>query len=277
NSICTIKGGTHVQYVLDQIIEPVIEKLKKKEKGLNIKPQFVKNNIFLFLNCLIENPSFDSQTKETLTLRSNAFGSSIGEIKPKIFLNILELIGENIINIAQQKNLQQLKKTGGNKKTKIQHKKLDDANKAGTKDSKKCSLFLTEGDSAKTFAMCGIESIKEGRNIFGAFPLKGKLINVRDASHEKIMKNEELNNLKKIIGLQHGKKYETVETLRYGTVIIMTDQDYDGSHIKGLLINFFEHYFPSLLKIEGFLKEFITPIIKATKIKRSRAGNNNGG
>lgn len=270
NSICTIKGGTHVNHVLDCIIEPVMDKIKKKEKDLQLKAHLVKGNIFIFLNCLIENPTFDSQTKETLTLKQSAFGSSCGDIPSKTLEQIKEILREAIVEQARQKQDKQLKKTDGAKKSKVIMSKLADANKAGSKDSQKCSLFLTEGDSAKTFAMSGIESMKNGQDFFGAFPLKGKLVNVRDTTHDKIMKNEELNNLKKIIGLQHGKVYEDTKALRYGSVVIMTDQDHDGSHIKGLIINFFEHYFPSLLKIDGFLKEFITPIIKATKLRRNR-------
>lgn len=270
NSICTIKGGTHVTHILDTLVGPILEKLSRKEKSLTIKNHFIKNSIFLFINCLIVNPTFDSQTKETLTLRAASFGSKCDPVKPKILDEILKIVGDKIISQAKQKQTNQLKKTDGSKKSKVQMKKLEDANKAGSKDSRKCSLFLTEGDSAKSFAITGIESIVNGRDFFGAFPLKGKLVNVRDASHDKISKNEEINNLKKIVGLQHGKVYESVDSLRYGSVIIMTDQDHDGSHIKGLIINFFEHYFPSLLKIDGFLKEFITPIIKATKKQRAR-------
>lgn len=106
-----------------------------------------------------------------------------------------------------------------------------------------------------------------------------------------IMENAEINNIVKIVGLQYKKKYETIDdlkTLRYGRLMIMTDQDQvcvicfliveqlqdifiifclthqDGSHIKGLIINFIHHNWPSLLKLP-FLEEFITPIIKATK------------
>lgn len=61
------------------------------------------------------------------------------------------------------------------------------------------------------------------------------------------------------------KEYKDASALRYGHLMIMTDQDYDGSHIKGLLINFLHHFWPSLLHINGFLKQFITPIVKCTR------------
>jgi DNA topoisomerase-2 len=94
---------------------------------------------------------------------------------------------------------------------------------------------------------------------------KGKLLNVREASHQQILKNEEIQNITKILGLGFQKVYENTSTLRYGHLMIMTDQDHDGSHIKGLLINFLHHFWPSLLKIDGFLQQFITPIVKCTK------------
>lgn len=126
-----------------------------------------------------------------------------------------------------------------------------------------CTLILTEGDSAKSLAMSGIQVV--GRDQFGVFPLKGKFLNVRDVSLKLMNDNDEVQNLIKIMGLQYGKKYSNKEdllTLRYGSIMIMTDQDHDGSHIKGLLINFIDCLWPDLLKHQGFLKEFVTPIIK---------------
>ena len=103
-----------------------------------------------------------------------------------------------------------------------------------------------------------------GRDYYGVFPLKGKLLNVREASHKQIMENKEITSLVKIMGLTYKKKYESLDdmkSLRYGKIMIMTDQDQDGSHIKGLLINFIHHNWPSLLRLP-FLEEFITPIVK---------------
>ena len=157
------------------------------------------------------------------------------------------------------------KLNGKNKKTArlIGIEKLEDANKAGTKDSDRCTLILTEGDSAKALAMAGIEMV--GQDYYGCFPLRGKMLNVRDAKSKAIANNAEVQNLMKILGIRVGEAYTDVKNLRYGSILIMTDQDVDGSHIKGLIINFIHHFWPSLIKINGFMKEFITPIIKATK------------
>ena len=87
------------------------------------------------------------------------------------------------------------------------------------------------------------------------------------------MENAEINNIIKIVGLQYKKNYEdedSLKTLRYGKIMIMTDQDQDGSHIKGLLINFIHHNWPSLLR-HRFLEEFITPIVKVSKNKQEMA------
>ena len=103
------------------------------------------------------------------------------------------------------------------------------------------------------------------------FPLKGKPLNVREATHAQIMKNDEIKNIVEILGLKFGVQYDesNIKTLRYGHLMIMADQDHDGSHIKGLVINFIHHFWPSLLDVPGFLLQFITPIVKATKGKKS--------
>ena len=142
-------------------------------------------------------------------------------------------------------------------------KNFADAINAGTSFAQDCTLVLTEGKSAMNFAIDGLKII--GRNDWGVYPLKGKLLNVRDAPIKKINNNKEVQELKHILGLQHNKEYHSTNELRYGSIMMMTDQDLDGSHIKGLIINFFDHFYPSLLKQPGFLREFITPIIKCTK------------
>lgn len=271
NSIATTKGGRHTDYVADQIVSKLIEVVKKKNKaGVAVKPFQVKNHMWLFVNCLIENPSFDSQTKENMTLQQKNFGSACS-LSDK-FVKQANGCGivESIMNWVKFKAQAQLnKKCSAVKHTKIKGvPKLDDANDAGGKNSNSCTLILTEGDSAKTLAVSGLGVV--GRDRYGVFPLRGKMLNVREASHKQIMENAEINNIIKILGLQYKKNYsdpESLKSLRYGKLMIMTDQDQDGSHIKGLLINFIHHNWPSLLR-HNFLEEFITPIIKASNKKQ---------
>jgi DNA topoisomerase-2 len=140
--------------------------------------------------------------------------------------------------------------------------KLDDANKAGGPQSLECTLILTEGDSAKSTAIAGLSVV--GRDTFGVFPLKGKLLNVRDASLAQRSKNAEITNLGKIMGIT-GVQPQDVSKLRYGSIVIMADQDVDGSHIKGLVLNWLDVYAPSLLRRPGFVRIFQTPIVRCTK------------
>ncbi|CDW84992.1 dna topoisomerase 2 [Stylonychia lemnae] len=271
NSIWTIRGGTHVNHVTDQIAQNLIEQINKKHKKIEIKPFQIKQSLWIFINSLIYNPSFDSQTKETLTLKASSFGSKC-EISEK-FLKQLSKCGviESIVERAEQKETMKLKKELGTnqKKSKLFGiPKLEDANKAGTSESSKCTLILTEGDSAKSLAMSGIQVV--GRDYYGVFPLKGKLINVRDIGIKQALANDEISNIIKILGLFLGTKYnnQNINTLRYGSIMIMADQDHDGSHIKGLVINFIHQLWPSLIQdVRSFVKEFVTPIIKASKDK----------
>ena len=267
NSISTTKGGQHVNYIVDQITSKLAAAVKKKNKGQEVKPFQIKNHLAVYVNALIVNPAFDSQTKENLTTKTSAFGSTA--VLSDKFLKKIEKSGviDKILSFAKFKQDAELKKKGGSKKSKlIGITKLDDANCAGTAKSKDCTLILTEGDSAKALAISGLGVI--GRDYYGVFPLKGKLLNVREAPHAQIIKNEEIQNIAKILGLSFGKKYTDTSSLRYGHLMIMTDQDHDGSHIKGLLINFLHYFWPSLLEMDGFLQQFITPIVKCTKGKK---------
>lgn len=272
NSIATTKGGRHVDHVTDLIVKNLTETLKKKNKGgVAIKPFQIKNHMWVFINCLINNPTFDSQTKENMTLQAKSFGSKC-VISDKFITSVTKMgIVEAVLSWAKFKADTQLQRLGPkSKQRKLQGiPKLEDANDAGTPKSLDCTLILTEGDSAKSTAVTGLASI--GRDKYGVFPLRGKVLNVREATHKQILENAEINNLIKILGLQYKKKYETrddMKSLRYGKVMIMTDQDQDGSHIKGLLINFFHHNWPTLLRT-GFIEEFITPIVKVTKGRQS--------
>ena len=165
--------------------------------------------------------------------------------------------------ITELKEHKAIKKTDGTKSRTIRGiPKLDDANWAGTDKSNECTLMLGEGDSATTALKSGLTS--EDKDTVGVFPLKGKIMNVRGQTAKKVSENKEIEELKKIIGLEIGKEYNTIEDvykhLRYSKVIFATDQDLDGSHIKGLCINLFQNEWPSLTRIPGFIGYMNTPI-----------------
>ena len=274
NTISTFKGGTHLNYITQQIVDKVIKNIisQPKYKTLKIKPHQIKENLTIFINSVVEDPSFSSQTKEELTTKSSLFNIKC-ELDDRFIGKVCKtgLINE-IVQIAQIKQLDELEKSDGNKnKNLISLTKLEDAKSAGKKRSSECRLILTEGDSAKTFAIAGLEII--GRELYGVFPLKGKLLNVRDATPTQLLSNEEIKNIKQIMGLQQNKVYTDTKKLRYGGIVILTDADSDGSHIKGLLINFFHYFWPSLLKIDGFIQSIATPIIKAYKILDKQKNN----
>lgn len=268
NSIATTTGGTHVNHVADQIVKELVTHVKKKNKT-TLKPFQVKNHLWVFVNSLIENPAFDSQTKNTMTSKPSTFGSKC-DIDEKFIKKVIKCgVVDSIMAWAKMKESAQMKRQDGGKKANVVIPKLDDANWAGGRKGKECTLILTEGDSAKALAVSGLGVV--GRDKYGVFPLRGKLLNVREASHKQVMDNAEITAIKKILGLQTGKVYEDTSSLRYGHVMIMADQDHDGSHIKGLLINFIHSFWPSLLKVPGFLIEFITPIVKVTKGQTSKS------
>ena len=264
NGISTSEGGTHIDMITNQIIYKLKEQLEKKHKDITIRPTYIKDNLLIFVNCLIENPVFSSQTKENHVTKINKFGSKC-ELSEEIIKKIEKLgITANVVDIAKAKENKSLSKTDGSKKIRLTGiPKLDDANKAGGSEGYKCKLILTEGDSAKASAIAGLSVV--GRDYYGVFPLRGKLLNVRDATAAQLLKNEEINFLKKIMGLQQNKEYTDLKTLRYGGILIFTDADNDGSHIKGLIINWIHTFWPSLLKIESFVSSIVTPIVKVTK------------
>ena len=265
NGIFTSRGGSHVNYVTKKITSALSKWIKEKKK-IDVRDSFIKDNLMLFVNSLIVNPSFDSQTKETLTTNAKDFGSKF-EIESDFINNLAKSgIVERAMAQTQYQESQKLTKTDGKKiKRILDIEKLEDARLAGTKNGSKCSLIFTEGDSAKATAVTGLSSLENGRDFYGIFPFRGKLLNTRDKSDVVIAGNKEICNIKRILGLQEGQNYLNTSKLRYGRIIIMTDQDVDGSHIKGLLINYISSKFPSLLQIDGFITSILTPIVKTWK------------
>ena len=267
NGICTNKGGTHVDHVASHLASGIIDEMAKKIK---LKPQQVKNTFNIFVRATLENPTFSSQVKSECTSKVQDFGSKFAPNKTFVKNALKTGIQDELLALSKFKEMKELSKTdGGARKSKITGiPKLDVANKAGTNQSKKCTLIITEGDSAKTLAVAGLSVV--GRDHYGVFPLRGKCKNVRDASVAQLTGNQEFNDLKKILGLQQGRDYKDVSELRYGRLMIMTDADNDGSHIKGLILNQLHYFWPSLLKL-GFVVSMVTPIIKATKASQTKS------
>ena len=267
NGIHTAKGGKHVEYILNQITRKLGEYIEKKKK-MKVNPNSIKEQLILFVRCDIENPAFDSQTKDFMNTPVAKFGS-ICNVSDKFIEKVAKMgVMDAACAITEVKENKAAKKTDGVKSKSIRGiPKLDDANLAGTEKSRDCILILCEGDSAKTGIIAGLSS--QDRNTIGVYPLKGKVMNVRGEKVTKISENKEIAEIKKILGLETGRKYNSIEdvhhSLRYSKVVFMTDQDLDGSHIKGLCINLFQNEWPELTHISGFIGFMNTPILKAKK------------
>jgi DNA topoisomerase-2 len=248
-----------------QIINKLKHLFETKKKINDVKPAVIREKMFLFLRATVVNPQFSSQTKEFLTTQTKDFGCKV-EVSDKFIDKVWKSsIIEDIVEFHKVKtSLDLAKQTDGSKKKKVFIPKLEDALWAGTYKSDNCTLILTEGDSAKTFAMWGRSVV--GTDKFGVYPLKVKVFNVRDASTQQLIGNEEINNINQILGLKQDKEYTSTSDLRYGKVMILTDSDVDGSHIKGLIMNVFHYWWPSLLKL-NYIQSMRTPIVKATKGK----------
>jgi DNA topoisomerase-2 len=266
NGIYTGKGGKHVDYILNQIIRKVSAFIKLKKK-VDVKPNTIKEQLWLFVRCDIDNPTFESQTKDYMNTPMAAFGSSC-EVSDKFIEKVAKMgVMDAACALTEVKENKVLKKNDGTKTKSVRGiPKYVGANYAGTDKSGECTLILCEGDSAKAGIMSGLST--SDRNTIGVYPLKGKLFNVRGEASKRIGENKEIHELKQILGLEAGKKYtpETVtKSLRYSKVLFMTDQDLDGSHIKGLGINLIDSEWETLLAIPGFIGFMNTPIIKAQK------------
>ena len=279
NGICTHKGGKHVDYILGQITRKVAAYIEKKKK-ITVNTNTIKEQLMLFLRCDIENPAFDSQTKDFMNTPSNKFGSSC--VISDAFIEKVAKMG--VMDAAcslteiKERGIAARKTDGVKTRTVRGIANFIDANHAGTAQSKDCVLILCEGLSAMSGVVSGLSSTD--RNQYGIYPLKGKLLNVRGENIKKISENKEITDLKKILGLETGREYASAEDvhkhLRYGKVMILCDQDVDGSHIKALCVNLFQSEWASLFRISGFLAFMNTPILRAKKGAQSHVFYNEG-
>jgi len=261
NSVETKDGGTHVFYILNQVVDKVRQLILKKHK-VDIKPSDIRNHIHCFINSTITNPSFSSQTKEKLITEPKDFGS-IHTVSDKLIKTIFQSeIVESILDWIEKKKLaeerSELRKLNKNLSTSKILKLID----AKSRDNREtCSLGIFEGDSA-------ISAVRQFRDpqTFGAFPLKGKSIpNISEMKTSDIIKSEVVTNLMGSIGLRLG---EAPENLRYGKILIFTDADADGDAITGLIINLFARFWPELFE-NGNIYKVLTPLVVAKKGKET--------
>tara|TARA_B110000879_G_scaffold212788_1_gene310935 strand:- start:1898 stop:5413 length:3516 start_codon:yes stop_codon:yes gene_type:complete len=278
NGICTFKGGKHVDYIMGQIVRKLSDYIEKKKK-VKVNAAAIKEQLILFIRCDIDNPSFDSQTKDYMNTPSVKFGS-VCQVSDTFIEKVAKMgVMDVACSLIEAKENKIAKKTDGTKTKSVRGiSSLIDANYSGTVNSKDCILILCEGLSALSGIVSGLSS--DDRNTIGIYPLKGKLLNVRGEQLKKISENKEINDIKKVLGLESGRTYETMadvhKYLRYGKVMYMTDQDLDGSHIKGLCINLFHSEWGSLTRIPGFISFMNTPILRAKKGTKTMLFYNDG-
>jgi len=267
NGLMTKDGGVHVDTAYKKISELLMPKINTEKAKAKISMADVKQHITIILSCRLQDPTYSSQSKNCLTKPVPNLEIEKNNISKFMSWKLIEDL-EAVLKFKEKK---ELKKTDGKKVRHTGVAKIEDANFAGTDQSHKCTLILIEGDSAESYATATIDILPNGKDYYGTYPLKGKVLNVRNASLEKILENKEIANIKKALGLREEVNYlqdENYFSLRYGQVYIMVDADVDGKHIAGLLYNFFDIFYPTLLE-RGFVKYYRTPILRITgpKIK----------
>ena len=272
NGIFNIEGGVHVNKWCNEIFKPILAKFNKKNK-IQITVKDIQKYFKIFINCNLPNPRFKSQSKHCLSGPMPTVKVQEKQLKAIMKWSFVDKVNDFI----ESKDLMSLKRKERKSKTFKSIPGYDPANNAGTKHSKKCTLILTEGLSAKTYAVRGIEkgfNNLKGRDWYGIFPLKGKLLNVRNCKSSDIAKNSEITNAMNAVGLQVGVDYtkeENFEKLNYGKLCMLCDQDVDGLHIQGLIINFIHKLFPTLLqRKESFVISMDTPLVRVFDKKTTK-------
>ena len=169
----------------------------EKKKKIKVNPNSIKEQLILFLRCDVENPAFDSQTKDYMNTPSSKFGSKC-DVSDKFIEKVAKMgVMDAACALTEVKENKAAKKTDGTKSKSVRGiPKLTDANWAGTEKSKDCTIIFCEGDSAKAGIISGLSS--DDRNIIGVYPMKGKILNVRGENIKKISENKEISEIKKI-------------------------------------------------------------------------------
>ena len=261
NAVETKDGGTHIDYVMNQILDWLRERLKKKHK-IELRPAELKNHFTLYVQADIINPAFSSQTKEKLITESRDFGSQF-KISEKSLKEIFASeIVQRILDWAEQKALAEERKKLRELNKTISKEKVLKLVDAKAKEREVCTLSLYEGDSA----MSAFRKFRDPQSQ-GAFPLRGKFINVAELASTRVIQNQEVKDLLTAIGLRMG---EPPKDLRYGKILIYSDADPDGDSIAGLLMNFFGRYWPELFDA-GKICRVMTPLVVAKTNKETRS------
>lgn len=260
NGVDTFNGGTHIDYVVNQITSSIREFIKKKHK-VDVKPNIIKQQMMVFINCKVNAPTFTSQTKEFMSLEVKDYGTSYKPsdkfIKKLLDSDIVTKVLDWVEGEKRRNELAELRKLNKTTQNNNFLKKIVKFDDASSKNRKECIIILTEGDSAAA----SILSARDAKTM-GVFPLKGKPINVRDIDIKKLVNNEEFSNIMAIVGLKIGHKVKSLDDLRFGKMYVASDQDGDGIHIYSLIINMFVEFWPELIEL-GFINRLSTPLIIA--------------
>jgi DNA topoisomerase II len=273
NAMYTSKGGIHVESVIKKcpVIDFVNQKINDKKCKLTIRD--LRPHLSIVVSCYVVEPDLaGGQMKEWF----NGPDPKIKLKKKDLEAMLKWSLVERLHNTVKAKKMSLLSKTDGKKNSVYTGKKGQDAYQAGKKHSMKCTLFITEGESASKYVEDLIGCLG-GFEWFGYLPLKGKPINVAkitdDKKLEKLNSNVEYVIFKQMSGLKEGVDYENLKNLktaRYGNFRIVADADIDGKHIAGLEVTKFVKRFPGLVKL-GRLEMMRSPIMRCFKGKDVRA------
>lgn len=269
-----VPTGIHVNTITNAVNNSIIDSIPASlAKGLTIKAADIKKHISYVINCIIPNPSFDSQTKQNLIGPKFDIKGITKDLFKTIFTSKKWSLGEKIREMKEFKDMKTLKSTDSKvKKRAIDVKGASEANFAGDAvKSKDCVLWLTEGESASKYAHKRIDFLPGKKDYNGVYALKGKFINVQKAGFDKLSNNDEYKAIKTLMALTEGQKFKTEEdidkNLKYGKIMIATDADEDGAAIRGLLLNLFMTKWPSLVKF-GRIGYISTPAIRISDGKK---------
>ncbi len=271
NNINTIEGGTHLsgfKTALTRALNNYAQKYMQKEiKGLTVTGNDVREGLTAVISIKIPEPQFEGQTKTKLG------NSEIkGIVDSIVFSKLTQYLEENpsIAKKIIDKVLQTARaREAASKARELVRRKsaLESSTLPGkladcsSKDKEKTELYIVEGDSAG-----GSAKQARSRDFQAILPLRGKILNVEKAHLAKMIKNKEILALITAIGTGIGEDFD-IQKLRYGKIIIMTDADVDGAHIRTLLLTFFFRYMKPLIE-EGKIYIAQPPLYKIQKGKK---------